>query len=75
MAEEFGESETEATALNSRGRETFVVRIWASDGSGAMRGQVQHVHSRKRAYFASRQRLLSFIQDHLQDARQDRCRN
>jgi hypothetical protein len=73
MAEE--DSDTDATALNSRGRETFVVRIWTSDGSDAMRGHVQHVHSRKRAYFATRQRLMSFIQEHLQDTRQDQCRN
>lgn len=46
---------------------TFVVRIYSSDGSDLMRGQVQHVRSRQQADFATRQRLLSFIQDHLQE--------
>jgi hypothetical protein len=71
----FGESEREATAHGSEGRNTFVVRIWSSDGSDVMQGHVQHVRSRKRAYFANRQRLLTFIQDHLQDSGQDRCRS
>jgi hypothetical protein len=75
MAERFGETETEATALNAGGRDTFVVRIWSSDGSDALRGHVQHVRSRKRAYFATRQRLFTFIQDHLKDTGQDRCRS
>lgn len=75
MVEEFEDSDGDGTARNARGRDTFVVRIWASDGSDAMRGHVQHVHSRKRAYFATPQRLMSFIQDHLQDTRQGQCRN
>jgi hypothetical protein len=75
MAELFGETDPDAAALNAAGRDTFVVRIWSSDGSEAMRGHVQHVRSRKRAYFASRQRLLSFIRDQLQVAEQDRCRS
>ena len=75
MAERFGDFETETAALNAGGRDTFVVRIWSSDGSGAMRGHVQHVRSRKRTYFATRQRLFTFIKDHLQETGQDRCRS
>jgi hypothetical protein len=75
MAERFGDFETETTALSAGGRDTFVVRILSSDGSGAMRGHVQHVRSRKRVYFATRQRLFTFLQDHLQDPGQDRCRS
>jgi hypothetical protein len=56
---------------SAAGRDTFVVRIWSSDGPDDMRGHVQHVRSRKRAYFADRQRLLNFIQDHLEQAEQD----
>jgi hypothetical protein len=68
MADTFGEPEREPAALNAAGRDTFVIRIWSSDGSDALRGHIQHVRSRKRAYFATRQRLLSFIQDHLEHA-------
>jgi hypothetical protein len=75
MAELFGDTDPDAAAPNAAGRDTFVVRIWSSDGSEALRGHVQHVRSRKRAYFASRQRLLSFIKDQLQVADQDRCRS
>jgi hypothetical protein len=71
----FDDSPGESAASSAALRDTFVVRIWSSDGSDTMRGHVQHVRSRKRAYFATRQRLLSFIQDHLQKAEQDRCRN
>jgi hypothetical protein len=49
-------------------RNTFVVRIWSSDGGNLVRGRVQHVRSRKRAYFATRERLTQFIQTQLQDA-------
>ncbi len=48
-------------------RETFVVRILSSDGSEVLRGHIQHVSSRKRAYFANRDRLLSFIQEYLSE--------
>jgi hypothetical protein len=54
---------------------TFVVRIWSSDGSDSLLGNVHHVRSRKRAYFATRQRLLTFIKDHLQQTQEDRCRS
>jgi len=75
MAELFGETDPDAAALNAAGRDTFVVRIWSSDGSEAIRGHVQHVRSRKRAYFANRQRLLTFIRDQLQVAEQEPCRS
>ncbi len=48
--------------------DTFVVRIFSRDGS--KRGQIQHVRSRNHAYFATRQRLLTFIQDNLAERRQ-----
>jgi hypothetical protein len=59
--------------LGSAGRDTFVVRIWSSDGGGGMRGHIHHVRSRKRAYFASRERLLSFIQAHSRTSEHDSC--
>jgi hypothetical protein len=72
MAETFGEPEAESVAhTNPAGRDTFVVRIWSSDGSEGLLGQVQHIRSRKRASFATPQRLMSFIQDHLQRAEGD----
>jgi hypothetical protein len=63
MTDAVGESGPD---LIARGNDTFVVRIWSSDGTGALRGYIQHVRSRKRTYFATRQRLLTFIQDQLQ---------
>jgi hypothetical protein len=59
------ESDPDSRSTNSEAHNTFVVRIWSSDGSELMRGHVQHIRSRRRAYFATRQRLLSFIQDYL----------
>jgi hypothetical protein len=73
MANMSGESESESTALNSGGRDTFVVRIWSSDGSDSIRGHIQHVRSRKRAYFATRERLLTFIEAHLRPPEGDGC--
>jgi hypothetical protein len=61
---------TEGRVGGGTPRDTFVVRIWSSDGSDGMRGQVQHVRTRKRAYFATRQRLLTFIQEHLSESPQ-----
>jgi len=46
-------------------RDTFVVRIWTSNGSNAVRGHIEHVQSRKRTYFATSQRLLTFIREKL----------
>ncbi len=48
-------------------RETFVVRILSSDGSDGVRGHIEHVSSRKRAYFATRKRLLTFIEEHFSE--------
>ena len=64
----YREPDLESTAPDDSARDTFVVRIWSSDGSDLMRGHVQHVRSRQRAYFATRERLVTFIQDHLDDA-------
>ena len=75
MSDTFGHSEPEATGPTAAGRNTFVVRIWSSDGSDVLHGQVQHVRSRKRLFFASRERLLTFLQDHLRGPGQDRCRS
>jgi hypothetical protein len=44
-------------------RETFVVRIVSSNGSESLRGHIEHVSSRKRVYFANRNRLLKLIQE------------
>jgi hypothetical protein len=67
--------EAHAEQLQGAARDTFVVRVWSSDGPEALRGHIQHVRSRKRTYFATRQRLLSFIQDHLQSSDQDPCQS
>ncbi len=58
--------ESDAAAHHSRAsRATFVVRIVTSDGSERVCGDVQHLRSRQRVQFDSRDHLLSFIQDHL----------
>lgn len=75
MADVSSHSGPDATPLNGGVRDTFVVRIWSSDGAGVLRGHVQHVRTRKRAYFATRERLMRFIQDHLQDADGDPCQS
>ena len=56
-------------------RDTFVVRIWSSDGGDLLRGHIQHVRTRKRAYFTTRERLTEFIQDHSQDPNADPCQS
>jgi hypothetical protein len=56
-------------------RDTFVVRIWSSDGGDLLRGHIQHVRTRKRAYFTSRERLTEFIQDHSRDPNPDPCQS
>ena len=63
----FSDSDPDATPLSGGVRDTFVVRIWSTGGTSQPRGQIQHVRSRKRAYFATRERLMRFIQDHLHD--------
>ena len=75
MADTFSESDLDATPLSGGVRDTFVVRIWSNDGSDRLRGHIQHVSSRKRAYFATRERLIRFIQDHLHDADGDTCQS
>lgn len=57
----------------SAGTQTFVIRICPSDGTEALRGHIQHVRSRERAYFATRERLMSLIQDQLLGVEHDRC--
>jgi hypothetical protein len=47
------------------GRDTFVVRIWSAGDPDEARGHVQHIRSRQSAYFATRQRLLAFIEERL----------
>lgn len=54
-------------------RETFVVRILSSDGSEGVRGHIEHVSSRKGAYFATRNRLQTFIQEHFSES--PRCQS
>jgi len=62
-----GDSDLDPNPLTEGVRDTFVVRIWSTDGANQVRGQIQHVRSRKRAHFATRERLMRFIQDHLHD--------
>jgi hypothetical protein len=57
------------------GGHTFVIRIWSTDSSDALRGHIQHVRSRKRAYFATPQRLMTLIEDRLLGTERDRCQS
>ena len=75
MADVSSRSDLDATPTNGEVRDTFVVRIWSSDGADLLRGHIQHVRTRKRAYFATRERLMRFIQDHLQDHDGDPCQS
>ena len=65
-ADGFSELEPEPTRLTVGPRNTFVVRIWSTGATDLLRGHVQHVGTRRRAYFASRQRLQGFIEESLQ---------
>jgi hypothetical protein len=67
MTDAFDAADSDATPLSGGVRDTFVVRIWSTDGADQPRGHIQHVSSRKRASFATRERLMRFIQDHLHD--------
>ena len=73
MVDRSSNSEPEARASGGR-RDTFVVRIWSGDDAD-LRGHVQHVRSRKRAWFATRERLMAFIQSHLEDLDSNPCRS
>jgi hypothetical protein len=75
MADVSRGSDLDATPTGGDVRDTFVVRIWSSDGGDLLRGHIQHVRTRKRAYFATRERLMRFIQDHLQDHDGDPCQS
>jgi hypothetical protein len=46
-------------------QDTFVVRVWMTELAGVVHGHVQHVRSRRSVYFANRQRLQTFIEEHL----------
>jgi hypothetical protein len=48
-------------------QDTFVIRMWATGLPGPVRGHVQHLRSRQSAYFANRQRLQAFIEEHLRN--------
>ena len=63
-----GELDPESTRSSVGRRDTFVVRIWPSDASDVVRGQIQHVGTRRRVYFASRERLQGFIEERLRRA-------
>ncbi len=58
------------SSADAGARDTSVIRIWSTDGADAVRGHIQHVRTRKRAYFATPQRLLTFLQNH-----SDTCRS
>jgi hypothetical protein len=75
VADVFSESNLDRTPSGGGVRDTFVVRIWSSDGADLVSGQVHHVRSRKRADFVTRERLVRFIQDHLQDSDGTPCRS
>jgi len=61
------DSDLDTRSLSGGVRDTFVVRIWATDGANQVHGHIQHVRSHKRACFATRERLMRFIQDQLHD--------
>jgi hypothetical protein len=58
-----------------RSDHTFVVRIWSADETKLLRGHIQHTRTRKRTYFASRDRLLSFIRDHIRTTERGECQS
>lgn len=43
--------------------QTFIIRIWADEGAKAIRGQIQHVGSRRSTYFRDSHRMLRFIDE------------
>ncbi len=62
------DSSADRDRAGAGGRNTFVIRVWTGDDAEAVRGHIMHVRSRRRAYFATRQRLQTFIEELLQDA-------
>jgi hypothetical protein len=42
---------------------TFIVRIWAPEDESHVRGHIQHVRTRKSAYFATRGRMLALMDE------------
>jgi hypothetical protein len=66
--DEFEHSETDQPLSSGPDQDTFVVRVWATELPGVVRGHVQHVRSRRSVHFANRQRLQTFIEEQLRQA-------
>jgi hypothetical protein len=47
---------------------TFIVRIWAPEDESHVRGHIQHVRTRKSAYFATHGRMLALMDELSQPA-------
>jgi hypothetical protein len=65
--------DAQSTAANSCSGElplgqyqTFVVRLWTDEAEDSLRGHVQHVGSRRGIYFRDVEKMLQFINEHLQ---------
>jgi hypothetical protein len=60
--------ESNASSAASGGRyQTFVVRCWSEGARHDLRGTLVHVGSRDRAEFRDFERLLLFIDEHLDE--------
>lgn len=44
---------------------SFVVRIWADESEGTVRGHIQHVSSQESAHFLGLDKMVDFIIAHL----------
>jgi hypothetical protein len=44
---------------------SFVVKIWADEMEGTMRGYIQHVSTREGVYFLNLDKMVDFIMNHL----------
>ena len=45
---------------------SFLVRVWTEDGENIVRGYIQHVGSQESMHFRKWEKMVGFIQDHLQ---------
>ena len=48
--------------------QTFIVRLWTEETERAVRGHIQHIASRRGAYFRDVERMIEFMRDYLEPA-------
>lgn len=44
---------------------SFLVKVWAEDGGGPVRGHIQHVGTEDTAHFSNWEKMVEFIMNHL----------